>query len=561
MHIFNRVVRSFLFATLITFFLGTAFAGGEHDADHHYANTEHHKYGHKWQSEDWPTFHHDIRLSGYTSAHAPDDNYLLWTYQTGAAVESSPAVVGDRVYIGSRDGNLYCINKLTGVLVWQYAAGGQVQSSPAVDDGVVYILSESGIFHAVNAGDGSLIWSTDLGNGSWDWSSPAVHEDNVFIASSTGNLYSVDKTSGVVNWVTYVGGTPDSPISVANGLVYTGTHNFNNSAATLVAVDEATGAIVWNYEYYLSHGGVTGMVNSNGAALVDGDQDGDLDAYFGVYNWGGVGDQAVSLDSATGAENWTQSINSNSTSTPAVHNGKIFIGSDDGNLYALSASDGTVIWTFATGGPIYGAPAVSGDGKVCVGSLDHTVYCVDEESGALVWSYFTGSSRLRSSPAIQEGMLFIGNENGKVYAFGPMPVDIDIKPGSYPNAVNPGAHGVIPVAILSTPDFDATQVDPGTVAFGPNGAGIVHSGHIEDVDGDGDMDLVLHFRTQDTGVACGDDYMELTGSTTGGIRFAAKDSIKTVGCNEHSHGKKGHDESADKKGHGESTDKKGHKRT
>lgn len=550
MHISNRVVQTFLFVSLITFILGSASAGGQHYGDYHHVKTAHHKHGHKWKAEDWPTFHHDIRLSGYTRAHAPDDNYLLWTFQTGAAVESSPAVVGDRVYIGSRDRNIYCLNKLTGAVVWQFDTGSQVQSSPAVDEAVVYILSENGMFYALNAGDGTLLWSTDIGNGSWDWSSPAVHGDNVFIASSTGNLYSLDKASGTVNWTTYVGGSPDSPISVANGLVYTGTHNFNNSFSTLVAVDEATGAIVWNYDYHLTHGGVTGMVNSNGAAIMDGDGDGVVDAYFGVYNWGGSDNQAVNIDAASGTEKWSTNIGGNSTSTPAVHNGKLFIGSDDGNLYALNASDGAVIWSFATGAAIWGAPAVSGDGKVCVGSLDHTVYCVDEETGALVWSYFTGTSRLRSSPAIQEGMLFIGNENGKVYAFGPMPVDIDIKPGSYPNAVNPGAHGVIPVAILTTPDFDATLVDPTTVAFGPDGAGIVHSGgHIGDVDGDGDLDLVLHFKTRDTGIECGDRYAKLSGETSGGIRFAGKDSVKTVGCDEHAQHHKGHHESHDKKGH------------
>ena len=64
-----------------------------------------------------------------------------------------------------------------------------------------------------------------------------------------------------------------------------------------------------------------------------------------------------------------------------MHNGKIFIGSDNNNLYALSASDGSVIWSYTTSGQVWTAPAVSGDGKVCFGSLGHTVYCVDEETG------------------------------------------------------------------------------------------------------------------------------------------------------------------------------------
>ena len=88
------------------------------------------------------------------------------------------------------------------------------------------------------------------------------------------------------------------------------------------------------------------------------------------------------------------------------------------------------------------------------------------------------------------------------------------------------------MAILSTPSFDATALDPRTVLFGVSG---VESAPVqsvfEDVDGDGDTDLVLHFNTQDTGIACGDTIAWLTGEVIGGPRIAASDSIRTVGCN------------------------------
>ena len=108
---------------------------------------------------------------------------------------------------------------------------------------------------------------------------------------------------------------------------------------------------------------------------------------------------------------------------------------------------------------------------------------------------------------------------------------IDIKPGSDTNPINPKSKGAIPVAILTTDDFDATTVDPLSVEFGPGGAAESHGrGHIEDVDGDGDLDLVLHFRTQDSGILCGDTIAMLSGETFGSQAIEGSDSIETVGC-------------------------------
>jgi len=114
-----------------------------------------------------------------------------------------------------------------------------------------------------------------------------------------------------------------------------------------------------------------------------------------------------------------------------------------------------------------------------------------------------------------------------------VPVGIDIKPGSFPNSINPRTQGVIPVAILTTGTFDATTVQPSSVTFGRTGteATEAHStGHLEDVDNDGDIDLVLHFRTQETGIMCGDTSASLTGKTTAGQDIEGSDSIRTVGC-------------------------------
>jgi hypothetical protein len=116
-------------------------------------------------------------------------------------------------------------------------------------------------------------------------------------------------------------------------------------------------------------------------------------------------------------------------------------------------------------------------------------------------------------------------------------VAIDIKPGNSQNTINPGSNGVIQVAILTTSvaageavDFDATDVDPSTVAFGPGGATPVNPVRLKDVDHDGDIDLLLHFGMPAAAIPCGATTATLTGETFAAQLFTGTDAVRTVGC-------------------------------
>jgi len=109
---------------------------------------------------------------------------------------------------------------------------------------------------------------------------------------------------------------------------------------------------------------------------------------------------------------------------------------------------------------------------------------------------------------------------------GPTEVTIDVR-----STINPRSKGVIPVVIFTTATFDATTVDPATVRFGPGNASEAHgTGHISDVDGDGDLDLMLHFRTQDAAIPCGATSASLTGQTFSAQAIQGTDTISTSGC-------------------------------
>ncbi len=99
-----------------------------------------------------------------------------------------------------------------------------------------------------------------------------------------------------------------------------------------------------------------------------------------------------------------------------------------------------------------------------------------------------------------------------------------------PNAINPKSNDVISVAVLGSVNFDATQVDFSTAEFGPGKASPIHDGHVEDVNNDDFLDMVLHFNTQDTGITCDDTQSTLSGGTFGGDAFTGTDSVKAAGC-------------------------------
>jgi hypothetical protein len=115
-------------------------------------------------------------------------------------------------------------------------------------------------------------------------------------------------------------------------------------------------------------------------------------------------------------------------------------------------------------------------------------------------------------------------------------VTIDIKPGSAPNSINPQSKGKIPVAILSTSDFDApNEVDQDSLTFGPTGdeeSLAFCSPSPEDVNYDGLDDLVCHFDTQSAGFECGDEWSYLKGQTGDSVPIEGGDSVRIVPCEE-----------------------------
>jgi len=146
---------------------------------------------------------------------------VVWSFTTGAYVDSSPAAADGVVYVGSQDENVYALNAATGAKIWSFRTGGGVVPSAAVADGMVYVGSDDRNVYALNAATGAKIWSFPTGD--LVWSSPAVAGGVVYVGSFDRNVYALNAATGAKIWSSTTGAPIESSPAVAGGVVYVGS--------------------------------------------------------------------------------------------------------------------------------------------------------------------------------------------------------------------------------------------------------------------------------------------------------------------------------------------------
>ncbi|HEX6046737.1 MAG TPA: hypothetical protein VFZ22_19755 [Pyrinomonadaceae bacterium] len=167
-----------------------------------------------------------------------------------------------------------------------------------------------------------------------------------------------------------------------------------------------------------------------------------------------------------------------------------------------------------------------------------TPISVQEEDwvGGIVWRLSDQKAQAVQALIDQHGagsvFMSMSMNEGPIRVFSTVQaVAMDLKPRDGSNTLNPRSRGVIPVAILTTEEFDATSIDVTSLRFGATGEeATAERTALDDVDGDGDIDLLAFFRTTDTGIDCDTLFTYISGVTTTGVSIAGTDSITTVGC-------------------------------
>lgn len=360
----------------------------------------------------WPMHMHDPANTSYTASPGPKTNHLLWKFNTGGWIFSSPSVEDGHVFVGSETGKVYCLDQESGEPVWSYRTGGCVFTSSAVAYGFVYVGSRDGYVYCLDQELGELVWKYKTGGSVA--SSPVVVPSpkmvtgrepfgpRLFVGSFDFHIYCLGAIDGDLRWKTRLGHSVYSSPAVVDPIVYVGCHDLY-----LHALDAETGKEVW-----LSP--KTGYYGIYSPSFADGK------VYFSSS------DHIVySLDAKTGKQIWTFKMGEHAAFGIALAYKKIYLGSGDGYVYCLDQAKGDLVWKYKTEASNSMTPAVA-EGKVYVGSTDHFFYCLEAHNGNLIWKYKTGDELRGYGPAVADGKVFVGSKDGYLYCFGKGPTSTKI---------------------------------------------------------------------------------------------------------------------------------------
>jgi eukaryotic-like serine/threonine-protein kinase len=342
---------------------------------------------------------------------------LLWTYNPQiwyGQWASATAIAYGMVYEHNQDNYIYALNATTGKLVWRELGTGIGYSNTlTIADGKVYVQMGENQYRDFNTGQyayseyncydaytGKLVWTMPMENGA-----PQNLQCNAY-----GNLYVIpnrpsNQQPGV--WTYVIGGAFSINEVWCIGSQTSDWSGFlNGPARTADGTGPTTLALKWKFQ-------TNGAVVSS-ATCVNGV------IYFGSS---GTDNNIYAVDANTGVQKWKFATGFTIYSSVAVVNGKVYTGADDGNVYCIDATTGTQVWKTAAGGitnnllgigwsQVRSSPAVL-NGRVYVGALDGMLYCLDANSGSIFWKFreYTPSVIL-ASPTISGDAIYLASTRG-----------------------------------------------------------------------------------------------------------------------------------------------------
>lgn len=318
----------------------------------------------------------------------------LWQFETDGEVQSSPTVYDDSIYVGSNDGALYAVNRDTGEERWAFPTGGAVKSSPTVFGGTVFVGSDDGTVYAIDRETGTPRWQyhTDASIAG----APIIFNLTLYVASADGRVLALDLQDQTPVWTVETDGEIVSSPLVVDNMVFVGSTD-----RTLTAISAPTGEINWRFE---TKGEIQTPPVASEQEIYIGDRTGTIYALTRAD-----GEEIARLETVDG---------SGSATSPLTTVGEtVVFGNQFGRIFAARVQSDMkgILWKHEGMFGIQGAPAIANN-RVYIGDMG-MVHAIVLDSGEKAWNIKPDqATRFSSSPTVTNGVLYIGNDNGSLYA-------------------------------------------------------------------------------------------------------------------------------------------------
>lgn len=381
-------------------------------------------------ADGWSVFRGNPQHTGKTSLIGPPEEYELkwrWRMQYDSSpISASPVLSSNNILYCATEGGYLGALDIGGSSSWVYPVEGAVRATPALDGtGNVCVITSSGYVYFLN-NRGELQWKCDLGIGIV--SSPVIDGTTAYVGTNSNGLFALtlnpdlsryqDDTKRLLKWdilrwsFLTEGEVVSSPAFAGNTVFFGGGSKFYALNPLAGSSDNTTAKVKWTYDL---HSAIQSSPAVYNGVVYIGDDDGYVYAFKETVENSKKLGEIIWKRKTGGPVRCSPAINipaAGETGTEAV----IYIGSDDGKMYALSQK-GDLLWTFSTLGPVRSSPIIDGNGDIYFGSDDGSVYALFSD-GSLKWRYQTGG-KVRSSPVIgTDKKLYIGSDDGFLYCIG-----------------------------------------------------------------------------------------------------------------------------------------------
>ncbi len=381
-------------------------------------------------ASDWPCFQGDDTNSGLTMDDLPTDPQVMWSVDLHR-IDVTPIIASDRVYVLAENGTLWALDKLTGDAIWNAKMDGWIfqTSTPALAGGRIFAATDSGDLAAFDARTGEEVWTRSLTDRRFE----------VPIASFDGRIYLGEGSAYGRGEKRYFcldeGGdevwtlSRDTTGYMWCGAAVAGDYLvYGSNDGLLLSVDRKTGRLSDLLD--LSDGSRIDFAASDPGRIRASVSYKDGFVYTasefsaeGGYAW------KVGFDEDDGSfENlgWSSPVGF-STSTPAVYNGRVYLGVGEhgypGALTCLNDSTGDVIWSYPVDAGVKSSPVISA-AEECprivftVAKVNGSIYCIEDGGSEprLLWRFDPpDDGYILAGAAVSDGRVYFGTEKGLLY--------------------------------------------------------------------------------------------------------------------------------------------------